>query len=1320
MSGISSHKRIAGCVLGFLLLLAVSLWVTTSEEFADNGDGRTLVTRFQDAVAHRARFFADAFRTRKTGRGSKKDEAAKGKTSEITGPVLVRVRDDRGRPIRDVNVTYQPVGHGAKAVKGKTDTKGQSREKLPLGEYNVLLAHNKFSSAVRPGQTVVSPSKGFTLDVALEASVKVKGVVVDEEGKPVVGATVAGQRNWLQQFSETAGVFLDDAAYPTAVTDAKGAFLFEDVSIGLNTFSVVASGYASAEQQLEVPAGGLSKDLKFTMRRPARIVGRIMDENLMAVKGVKVRAISYRPFENTSPIRLPEKGYTVTSTEAGRFELSKLFTSGYYHLRFEHPAYAIAEQGYVSAGTDGLVITLQRGGEIGGRVAYIDRETTPAVVAVRATAVINSTTITRTVTSKPDGEFQFVKMPYGSYSLTIEDKTLAAEPRGRVTSAKDKPSRNNLIEVYQVGTVSGSVRDAYSFDAIAEAKVQAKAVYGYGRQRTRTFQATANAQGEFVFDKLPGGILEVTARADTYLPTSGNKEDYTVLLASGDTHTGHELFLSRGGVVQGQVVTRSGQGVADSEVQMYIASSSFSSVNVKDLAMTTDGSGTFEFRNIPIGQRLSLYASARKDGYAKAHSQLIELTPEQPEGTARIEMATGGAVSGQVTDVDGRPLYGVKITIESREFPRDPSPSDAYTFTDSQGQFLIERCTPGSAVLVAEHDDYVRQTRSVTISDERLLSNRNFKLKLSHGISGTVADFHGNPIANARVSAAPTGKSTGSGRGTTDKKGFFKLAGLGGEGVYRVEASFTLDTPDGKQSYTFIVPDVPVGTVNLPIDCDVNPSLSGRVRSRGKAVDEFTMTFRSKQDTRPAQQFRFNLTRKFTRAGGAFRILKIPRGLYTLKVTAPGYETWEHDEIIVGPGIRTTLPVIQLKPASQITGTVISNTTGKPVHGALIRVLDEGKESVKTVNRLELQAYSSADIIERLDSAFDDDLKYDPDPMMRLVARVRANVVTTKQTNVYGKFDLDDLAGGSYTLEIEHPMYRAKRLTNIAVRREDTEDLGDIPLEPGGIIRGQVMDNEGKGLNNVAVQVRGEMQGRNRARTDVAGNFQLRGIGYGEWPVSVLATLNGRKVYAWKNVTVRPDITSEVEYVLETTANATGQVILPDGAPKSGTVRFYVVDETGTIMDDVMYSANLSNGTYRLNNIPPGRYFGLAYGQGAKGRFAFWEWVDARRGQNTIHFRSVSASLAGTSLNASTGTSQGKSKIMLHMDVTGALAPSSVQDLLKINTTTGANGRYTFPYLAPGVYRVWTAGPTGALYPVDALPLGEGQHLSEYDFFVNE
>lgn len=1305
-----SRSRLLFIGVGLLLVLLASLgaWVVTTPEFWSVQE-KTYVGRLMGALD--ARLSSMGFKVGRLGtKKSKSSVKSAGKATTPTGTGSVLVVDSRNKPIPDVHVTFRSAEG---AVKEKTGRSGRVDAKLPPGTYLVTLTHSRYSTEVRSHQQVYGPRRGFSINVQMQTNVTVRGRVVDEEGKPVQGATVSGERNWLQQFSATGGVFLDDAAYPTVATDAKGQFKLAEVSIGSNTFNANMRGYAPAEARAEVPAAGLASELKLVLKRPATISGRVLNEDTQPVSGVRVTAISYQPYGG-SVATLPPSGFTASTGADGSFQLKKLFAEGYYHLRFENSAYAVTEQAQVSAGTTGMNVILERGGEISGNVQYIDRETTPAFVMLNATAVIAGTTITRSVMSEPTGTFKFERLAYGAYELSVNYKGFVNEPRSRVASLKNRPSTGTLVEVYQATGLSGKVIDAFSGDSIPSAQVTVRSTYGVGRERVRRSSIKASSTGTFMFDKLPGGIHVVTAQAEGYLPSSGSGADYSFAVSPGAQQKDVSIFLSKGGVLRGQVVDQDGTGIGEAETQLYVASGSFSGLSVKDLNQTTDGSGFFEFRGFPIGQGVSLYVSARKPGYAKKHSDLVELWPAQPEGATEVVMTPGGVVTGRVTDKQNRPVYGVKVTIDSREFPADPSPGEFFTFTDNDGNYLLEHCSPGRAILVADHDDYVRKTRSATVPEGRLLSRQNFVMERSRNIYGTVADFYGNPIADATVSAAPLTKTEGSGRDKTDKKGDFEIKGLG-EGKFRLEASFTLDTADGKQAYVFIVPEVSAGATGVPIDCDLRPGATGSILGEsGRGIDTFKLTLRSRADTEPKQLFRFNLTRSVTKAGGVLRLLNVPRGIYNMKIEAPGYETWENTEVVIGPGNRTRLPTIRMKPASQIIGKIVSSTTGKAVQGALVRVLDDSRKEVETVNRIDLAAYKRSDILEYLDAAYDEDYKYDPDPMTRLVARVRANVVTTLQTNVYGNFDINDLADGQYTLEIEHPGFRPKRIRNVHVGRKSVADLGTIELEPGGTVKGRVVDIEGNGISNAGVQVKGELQGRNRARTDVGGNFVMRGIGFGEWPVVVQATVQNRKVYAWKRISVRPDETSLVEFVLDVSASVSGRVIFPGASIKSGNVRLYALDEDGAILGDYVYSDTLTNGRYNISAIPSGRYFSVVSGSASNGSFAAWQWIDLPRGKKTVDFEGMTASLRGVIRNVVTGEPVPRARVESAVDVTGAVVPAAVLKQLRLSATADAAGRFSFLHLQPGIHRIFAGAPGQAIIPVDAVSILPNQAVRNY------
>jgi len=1311
----SKFARCALVVIAFAVIVLLALSLVSDPAFKKQpGETRTLITRMADAVHNRYRHLQNDWHTLlhhgKARRGGKSSGKNQDSTTVVMGPANVSVTDARQRPVRDATVMVE--SHAShKKQQFKTDSHGTVKQKLAPGLYDLLISHAGFSSEVRMNQEILGPTVGIDLNVILAGSVSLKGKVVDEEGQPVAGSAVDGKREWLVQFHQGAAVFLDDAGYNGVVTNADGTFVLENVSLGQSVIRAAAAGYAEASTRIDVSPGATPPDLKLVLKRPASVQGQVVDEQLKPVAGVSVTALRYHPYAGADRDLTKVKFQAFTST-SGTFTLKKLFSAGTYDIQIDHAQFATMEFDNIPANTSNLTWVLQRGGEISGTVEYLDRLTTPAHVIVQATAIAGGTTVTRAAPSGADGRYQFSNLPYGVYRLSVNSNGLVSEVRPPVPSAKGKPSKNILVEVYQAGMISGHLIDAATDDPVANATVKAKVTYGYSRTRMKDFTTTSGPDGSFGFPRIPSGQCILLGQAPGYLASI--PDDYsTFFLEPGGAQKDTDVYISRGGNVQGTVVDDSGQPIPDASVQLYVGSGSFTGLNVKTLHATTDGAGAFKFTKFPVGPGLQLYASASIFGYAKQSSDLINLSPMQPEAVTKITLTAGGSITGRVTDAQGHPIPDATIAYASREFPGDPSSSGFSVLGDVNGYYRIDRCTPGVAVLTATRQGYVKLARSVTVKDNVLLKNQNFKMAAGYGISGIVDDYRGKPIADARVVAYPLSGATGTSRDTTDKTGEFQIQDIS-LGKFRLEASFSIKTADGNQSYTIIDPEVSSNASGVAIDCDLEPQLSAKLGGTdGSSINKFTFELHSRLNTQPTQLFRFNVTRS-VRGASFFRVLKIPRGLYSLKITADGYETYETDDIIVGPSERTALPTIRLKPASTIKGRLVSATTGKPIKGAKIRVLDPEKPDSTTVNRIELSNYDRQDIIEYLDSAYDQDLDLNPDPLLRLIAKVRGNVMTTVQSDFKGRFTISGIAAGEYSINIDHPDYQTRDMRNLYVARKKTSDLGDIELEPGGTITGQVLDSDGDGIYNAAVQVKGEQSGRNRAHTDRAGNFTFRGISNGRWAVTVRVSLNGRTVYRWKFVEIRSEQTSPVEIVLDTNANMTGRVVLSTGAPTSGNVRYYVVDETGTVMDDLYYSANLSHGRYTLKGIPTGHYFVVSTGKGKSGSYSMYQWVDAEAGSNSVDLEAGTGSISGVAMSVS-GGGPSPAHLQFVPDVPGVVVPDAVVAQLRRNITASSTGKFSLPYLQAGVWRVWALPPGGAAYyPIDALNLSEGQRATNY------
>jgi RNA polymerase sigma factor (sigma-70 family) len=238
-----------------------------------------------------------------------------------------RVFDPEGRPLADAEVEYAPVEHPqSPRYAATTDAEGQFTVSglTADGKYELYIIHARRKLG---GQILVPPpadsKKAVPQEITLRPLGAVAGRVVDEQQRPVAGATVAfrtcvtlppGNAHTLK------------AVDPEALTtDADGRYRFEHLLPAASyTYRVEASakGYAGLNSE-EFPARpGETKALPDLVlpRAAESVAGIVVDPAGRPLADVEVRA---------SP-RWPGRGPVVTSPESvvtaadGRFHITGL------------------------------------------------------------------------------------------------------------------------------------------------------------------------------------------------------------------------------------------------------------------------------------------------------------------------------------------------------------------------------------------------------------------------------------------------------------------------------------------------------------------------------------------------------------------------------------------------------------------------------------------------------------------------------------------------------------------------------------------------------------------------------------------------------------------------------------------------------------------------------------------------------------------------------------------------------------------------------------------------------------------------------------
>jgi len=1266
-------------VVAAALLLAVVVILTTrrtdNQERSATEVGILDPTSRASGRATRARFGATGTRQMQNGKGSSgaKDgsAAAAGDVATsctVTGTVL----NEEGQPVEGARITVRTNLESFKQVVKTSKTGTFSVPGVPAGTYDILAMHDHFVPLIRPNYSITPADRQVRVDFRLPLGATVNGDVVDEEGKPIPGVRVAAHRRKAEQVINGASIFHDNSTYRTNVTDKPGTFTLTGVSLGPNVFEFTRPGFAPETKKIEITSEKAKERLKITLKKTGEIAGLVLNGEGKPVSTATVHLTRYKPFQG--PEEKLEKGkITATSDPEGRFQFKKLYNEGFYDILVEEASFAPGVFPLVAVGTSNLACPLDIGGIIEGTAQYIDRPTTPAAVLIAAESVIKGTTFTATAQSDGAGRYAFSKLPYGTYKLKVDHSGTISEPKDGVPCTKEKPTRDVGLEVFEAAVVRGRVADGADDRPVPGATVTIKAAYGPNQGRSKSYMAKTDAHGGFEFRTLPAGLHTALATAPGYIRTLTDRSEQKFTLTPGEKKGDLALHVDHGGSVEGFVVEPNGRPIEGGEVQLFLASQADGKLDPKNLTGKTDVTGFFRISGIEVGERVQLYATVRKRGFAKTQSELLDLTPDAFRVSTNIVMELGGTVAGVVTDAKKIPLQGAEIRFTSSAFPGDPSPSEKTIYTAADGRYELKNCPAGGAAITVSRSGFVRQSRGLTVRDDRVLDRTDFTLQNGYKIAGQVADLYGKAIAGAKVRASGLNGAPGSDEDVTDKDGRFELSNLG-QGEFQLEATFKLKTPDGEQNYRFVKPRVPVHALEALIECDVANSLAGRIEDEnGRGMKTFLVKLRSKDATKPSQDFTFHLDRNVNQALGYFRVLNVPRGLYSMEVLADGYEPHSEPEIAVGPHKKTDFPTIKLMPAGGVHGTVLSGSTNRPVNGAQVRLLNV--------------AMSDAE------------------------ANAKA---ASGSTDYSGQFRVASVPPGTYKVLVNHPSYLGLKVDDIHVVRRKNTGLGDLYLEAGGAVRGTVTDDQGNPVPNLQISVSGLAPGKVTS-TDQAGNYLLQGVQHGRWPIVVKGQLNTRTVYAFQTVDIQRDSTGRANFQLNTAADLDGilasatENVIQSGA----SVRLHPFDENQVVLENVHYDTASREREFSISQVPAGQYFLWAAGYGALGSFTVWQQLFLNRGKNETVVQVPGGAVSGAVVdNAGNGISG--LGMQLYPILNNLKLPRSLYNKFIRQEVTTPDGLFAFDNLQPGVYQLLHQSPTGNWYALNPFGLAYGQRVQDY------
>jgi uncharacterized GH25 family protein len=790
-----------------------------------------------------------------------------------TGAMLTgTVRDtSSGRPVPGVRLDLSLQSSRENNEFVVTDEKGNfSIAPLVTNTYRIFVTHPDY--AISATEAKVESGSRASITIAATPLMRVRGGVIDEERRPVGGALVwFAARNMPPRGN-------------VVVTSPSGQFVLR---ANVNWSSVPQPFFAAKAGYALTSSGPLSSEslrsnLTITLVRGFPLQVKVVNKQRQPIAGASVNVFKnqgpgflgdHYPAACDNPLSAachktaPDGSATYRVTE-GKYEI---------HVTGEAIANQLLQNETLTARSSPLVVEVDRGVEISGRVTYADGTPVTAIVSARTQRVSSRTS--------PDGVFTL--------------KGFAAGPAILVASSADQPSmqsapievtapaQNVLITLPKPGRIEGRVVDKATRQPIREFLI-AVALRNTGMRPPSQFHSE---DGTFVLDPLAPGPIDLRVIATGYV--HGTLNDLAI--EEGKAIAGLEVQLERGGKLVGRV-TAAGQPLSGVAVRLGASRRSGIEMN----ATTTDGDGEYALDGLPAGERSMDFT---KPGYLPKRKSVEVATGK--ESRLDVEMERGRDLAGRVVDSSGRPLSGARIGVTS-----GPPMNSVQAFSDAEGLFKLEGLVDSRYTISATKEGYV----TAELPNVQVPSSQPITLTLDTGgtISGRVIGLSDAELATVTVTASGSGTSS---RTQVDAGGTFTIRGVS-DGRVALTASISGARPH--QSAPKYVEVISGLAPPVEIDFSAGVTVRGLVSRMGSPVSGGNVSFSLKSGGP-------GMTAQIA-TDGRYEISGLPPGDYNVYAFTFRNITYQAETTITSGGIFD----IDIRGGT-LRGRVLDATTGAPL-----------------------------------------------------------------------------------------------------------------------------------------------------------------------------------------------------------------------------------------------------------------------------------------------------------------------------------------------------------------------------------------------------
>jgi 5-hydroxyisourate hydrolase-like protein (transthyretin family) len=849
--------------------------------------------------------------------GAKPTQIRLGTAASLSGTVTGKGQT----PVAGATVSVSSEGQFDSAV---TDAKGRyAMPALPAETYAAQAIHPGYVNA-RVAEVRAAPAA--TRAFALQPRSSVRGVVLNEDNKPAAGAFVAGGRFGIS---------------PIAMTTPAGEFTVRLADTGRVFVEAWKSGYAVAfSPSFTLQPGETKSGVTLTLQRgfPLRVKVVDRDKAPVANAAVDVSLAAAADGSDIVPVPCSVVDRVKCRLTGADGVMETRLGEGKYSVRVvgaDFIAKVLPEQA-LTARSSPLVVTVERGAEVSGRVVFADG--TP-VADARVGPLNRGSVVFSDVVSDANGAFTLKQLPRTpeTFVATVTDDSPLRSAPVKVTP----PAHDVTLTIPTPSRLEGRVIDRVTSQPIASFTVTALRREASGPSRAVDVN---DPNGVFVLKRVQPGALELRVTAPGYVGATVSD----LLVEEGRALTGVEVKLDLGARVTGHV-TAGGSAAAGVHVRTGTRRRNTASA-------TTDANGDYTLDGVSLGDDTIDFM---KEGFVTKHKSVQIVAGK--DNRIDVDLDRGREIRGRVVDKSGQPVANARIGARTSAVP-----VMANGTSDSDGQFTISGLEDGRYTVSAQKNGYV----SASADDVDAAAGRPVTLTMDRGgsIAGRVLGLPPEDLPQVRVSASGR-SSTASDR--VDANGNFTLTGIP-DGTITVTA-FKQGMPM-RQSAPKVIEVVNGNAPPVDIDFGAGITVRGRVTRNGIAVSGGNVSFapRGRGGVRAANGM--------IAPDGEYEVSGVEPGDYDVRVFAGGGGNDAVQYTVVGNAVFD----IDLKGASA-RGVVLDAATGVPLPDVRVFVTPSSTQG----------------------------------------GRVWRNASTDSD----GRFTIDTLPDGSYTLRTEREHYAAASQT---------------------------------------------------------------------------------------------------------------------------------------------------------------------------------------------------------------------------------------------------------------------------------------------------